>query len=46
MMIIDPNPQTKGPGGSGSILSESVAIGAQGPAEDGKTDIPKDPRTQ
>ncbi len=39
----DPNPQREGPGGSGSILSESVAIGAQGPAEDGKTDIRRTP---
>ncbi len=39
----DPNPQKKGPGGSGSILRESVEAGVQAPAEGGQGGHPKDP---
>jgi hypothetical protein len=43
-MIIDPNPQERGPGGSGSSLSNSVARGVHEPAEDGQDGDRKGPQ--
>ncbi len=39
----DPNPRREGPGGSGSILRESVEAGVQEPAEGGQDGYPKGP---
>ncbi len=40
----DPNPRRQGPGGSGSSLSNSIAMGVQEPAEDGQDGDRKRPQ--